>query len=180
MISPQRVGDQVRIGVAIQVPAPYGPMLQRARAAFGDPLAQDIPPHVTLLGPTLVEQRDLEVVGDHLTEVTRGHSPFTVLLRGTGTFRPVSDVVFVQVVKGIAECELLERAVRSGPLAADLRFNYHPHVTVAHDLDDSALDRAFDELADYEADFLVDAIQVFEHGDDGVWRPVRDFPLGSP
>lgn len=174
---PERVGDQVRIGVALQVPTPWGPALQQARAGFGDPLAQDIPPHVTLLGPTVVEPSALEAVGDHLTAVGLAHSPFTLHLRGTGTFRPVSAVVFVQVVQGIAECELLERAVRSGPLAQDVRFNYHPHVTVAHDVPDDALDRAFEELADFEARFLVDSIQVFEHGDDGVWRPVRSFPL---
>lgn len=174
---PERVGDQVRIGVALQVPAPWGPALQQARAGFGDPLAQDIPPHVTLLGPTVVEPAELEAVGDHLTDVGKSHGPFTLHLRGTGSFRPVSAVVFVQVVQGIAECELLERAVRSGPLAQDVRFNYHPHVTVAHDVPDDDLDRAFAELADFEAQFLVDSIQVFEHGDDGVWRPVRSFPL---
>lgn len=174
---PERTGDQVRIGVALQIPAPFGPELQRARAGFGDPLAQDIPPHVTLLGPTVVEPADLEAVGDHLTAVGRRHAPFTVHLRGTGTFRPVSAVVFVQVVQGIAECEQLERSVRSGPLDQDLRFHYHPHVTVAHDVPEGALDRAFDELADFDASFLVDELQVFEHGDDGVWRPVRSFPL---
>lgn len=177
---PERNGDQVRIGVAIQVPEPFGPELQAARAGFGDPLAQDIPPHVTLLGPTVVDPAELEAVGDHLTAVGKEHGPFAVHLRGTGTFRPVSSVVFVQVVQGIAECERLERAVRSGPLLQDVRFNYHPHVTVAHDVDEDALDRAFAELASYEAQFLVDSLQVFEHHDDGVWRPVRDFPLTAP
>ena len=174
---PERRGDQVRIGVALQVPPPFGPQLQRARAGFGDPLAQDIPPHVTLLGPTVVDPVELEAVGDHLTAVGRQHRPFTVHLRGTGTFRPVSAVVFVQVVQGIAECELLEKAVRSGPLEQEVRFNYHPHVTVAHDVPDDALDRAFEDLADFDAAFTVDSLQVFEHGDDGVWRPVRSFPL---
>ena len=174
---PERVGDQVRIGVALQVPAPHGPLLQRARAGFGDPLAQDIPPHVTLLGPTVLDPDQLEAVGDHLTAVGRAHAPFTLHLRGTGTFRPVSSVVFIQVVRGIAECEQLERAVRSGPLDQELRFNYHPHVTVAHDVDEASLDRAFTDLADFDAQFLVDGFQVFEHGDDGVWRAVRDFPL---
>lgn len=176
---PERVGDQVRIGVALAVPEPFGPMLQRARAGFGDPLAHEIPPHVTLLGPTVVEPADLAAVVEHLTAVGRLHAPFEVHLRGTGTFRPVSDVVFVQVVRGIAECELLERDVRSGPLVQELRFNYHPHVTVAHDVPDEALDRAFTELARFEARFRVASIQVFEHGDDGVWRTVRDIPLAA-
>ncbi|HEY3438206.1 MAG TPA: 2'-5' RNA ligase family protein [Actinotalea sp.] len=176
---PERVGDQVRIGVAVQVPAPFGPALQEARAGFGDPLAEDIPPHVTLLGPTVVGPDELAAVRDHLAAVGRAHPPFTVHLRGTGTFRPVSPVVFVPLVQGIAECERLERAVRSGPLEQDLRFNYHPHVTVAHEVDEPALDRAFRELEHFEARFRVEAFQVFEHGDDGVWRAVRDFPLAA-
>jgi 2'-5' RNA ligase len=174
---PERLDGQVRIGVALQVPPPFGPSLQQARAGFGDPLAVLIPPHVTLLGPTVVDDADVAKVDDHLVEVGRAHRPFTVHLRGTGTFRPVSDVVFVQVVQGISECERLEGSVRSGPLSQGLRFNYHPHVTVAHDVPDADLDRAFVELADYEARFRVEALQVYEHGDDGVWRPVRSFPL---
>ena len=34
--------------------------------------------------------------------------------------------------------------MRSGPLERELKFPYHPHVTVAHDLPEEALDRAFD------------------------------------
>lgn len=176
---PQRSGDQVRIGVAIPVPDPFGPVLQAARARFGDPLAASIPPHITLLGPTVVEPTDLEVVSAHLDRVAAGAAPFTLHLRGTGSFRPVSPVVFVQVAEGIAQCERLERAVRSGPLQQDLRFNYHPHVTVAHEVGDGDLDRAFTELAQYEARFRVVAFHVYEHGDDGVWRPAREHPLGG-
>ena len=68
-------------------------------------------------------------------------------LRGTGTFRPVSPVVFVTVAEGISQCEALADAVRRGPLETDLLFPYHPHVTVAHHLDDDVMDQAFDELA---------------------------------
>ena len=176
---PERVGDQVRIGIALLVPEPWGSRLQTARASFDDPLADLIPPHVTLLGPTVLEPARLAEVDAHLAEVGRQHRPFTVHLRGTGTFRPVSDVVFVQVAQGISECERLERSVRSGPLAQEVRFNYHPHVTVAHDVPAAALDRAFAELADFEAVYEVSSVQVFEHGDDSVWRPVREFPLSA-
>lgn len=174
---PERVGDQVRVGIALLVPEPWGSQLQAARASFGDPLAELIPPHVTLLGPTVLEPEQLAEVDAHLAEIGGQHRPFTVHLRGTGTFRPVSDVVFVQVAQGISECERLERSVRSGPLAQEVRFNYHPHVTVAHDVPSAALDRAFAELADFEAVYEVSSVQVFEHGDDSVWRPVREFPL---
>ena len=177
MIFPERVGDQRRIGVAIEVPAPFGPELQRARKEFGDPLADLIPPHITLLGPTIVEPRDMDVVFTHLATIAARYAPFEVLLRSSGTFRPISPVVFVQVAQGIAECESLEREVRSGPLVQDLRFNYHPHVTVAHEVSEANLDFAFEAMATYEASFVVDAISLFEHGDDNVWRAVHRFAL---
>src|SRR5690606_21371766 len=104
---PERHGSQRRIGVAIQVPEPFSTQLQEARVRSGDPLARAIPPHITLLGPTVVEPDELGTVVDHLAKVAGRHEPFPVLLRGTGTFRPVSPVVFVQVAAGISECEQL-------------------------------------------------------------------------
>ena len=101
------------------------------------------------------------------------------MLRGTGTFRPISPVVFVQVSGGLADCELLEKSVRRGPLKRKLDFYYHPHVTVAHDLPEQALDRAFEGLARYEASFQVWGFTLFEQDRDGVWRPQRDFPFGA-
>ena len=177
MIFPERVGDQRRIGVAIEVPPPFGVELQRARKEFGDPLADLIPPHITLLGPTIIEPQELDEVFAHLSAIAARYSPFEVRLRSSGTFRPLSPVVFVQVAQGIAECESLERAVRSGPLSQSLRFNYHPHVTVAHEVSDDQLDFAFEAMASYEASFVTDAISLYEHGDDNVWRQVHAFPL---
>ena len=71
-----------------------------------------------------------------------------------------------------------EAQVRSGPLQRDLKFPYHPHVTVAHDVGDEMLDRAFEELASYNAQFRVWGFTMFEQGRDKVWRPQRDFPFG--
>ena len=101
-------------------------------------------------------------------------------LRGTGSFRPVSPVVFVRVYAGAAGCDALQQRVRTGPLDRELSFPYHPHVTVAHHLDDSALDTAFKALADYECTFDVMAFHLYVHGDDEVWRPYRAFELTAP
>jgi 2'-5' RNA ligase len=169
----------VTIGVAIPVPEPYAADLERWRADFGDPLAGAIPAHVTLLPPSVVPVDALDDVRKHLGAVAARHEPFELHLRGTGTFRPVSPVVFVQVAEGVAFCEQLERGVRSGVLARELSFYYHPHVTVAHHLDEVALDRAFDTLAAYEATFTVDSFSLYEHGDDGVWRPVEVFEFDA-
>lgn len=167
------------IGVSIAIPEPWGSALQDLRAGFGDPLARAIPTHVTLLPPTEIADDAMPEVEAHLTGVADGERTFRMLLRGTGTFRPTSPVVFVQVALGITDCERLEQEVRSGPLLRGLSFPYHPHVTVAHHLPDDVLDRAFAELAGYEAAFDVRGFSLYEHGADGVWRPVRAFPFGG-
>ncbi len=167
------------IGVAIAIPEPWAGVLQQHRAAFGDQAADAIPTHITLVPPTevTVQQSELE---RHLCEVAGQHAAFWLRLRGTATFRPVSPVVFVAVTEGISACELLSEAARNGALRQQLEFPYHPHVTVAHHLDDAALDQAFETLRDFEAAFEVVDFHLYIHGDDGVWRRVRTFRLSAP
>jgi 2'-5' RNA ligase len=166
------------IGVALAIPEPQASYLQRLRERFGDPLARAIPTHVTLLPPTTVDSVVMPEVDEHLATVARAAAPFRMELKGAGSFRPVSPVVFVVLVEGISGCERLENGVRSGVLHRPLHFNYHPHVTVAHDLPDEVLDAAATELADYGAEFDVDHFTRYEHVD-GVWVAHRDFPFGS-
>ena len=168
------------IGVAIAIPEPHGTELQDWREHFGDPMARSIPTHVTLLPPTSVAVETLPGIEEHLRSIAAESTSFDILLRGTGTFRPASPVVFVTLAEGISDCEILERQVRSGPLGhRELEFVYHPHVTVAHDIPDASLAHAFDKLAQYEARFSVWGFSLYEHGDDGVWRPVVDFSFGA-
>jgi 2'-5' RNA ligase len=168
------------IGVALPIPEPYGSELQAHRESFGDPLAASIPTHITLLPPTPVPADELDLVEEHLRKVAEGERSFEIHLRGTGTFLPVSPVVFVSVAMGISDCERVEEGVRSGPLARELLFPYHPHVTIAHDLPTAVLESAFDALASYDVRFPVWGFSLFEQGRDGVWRPQRDFLFGHP
>lgn len=168
-----------RVGVAIELPEPYAGELQAFRERYGDPLARRIPPHVTLLPPTSVKAEQLDRVEEHLRGVAAAAVAFAVELRGSATFRPVSPVVFVPLVTGIAGCERLQVAVRAGMRVREERFPYHPHVTVAQDVSDAELDRAYLELAGYQAAFRVWGFSLFEQGLDGTWRPQRDFAFGS-
>lgn len=174
----QRSGDRT-IGVAIHLPEPHYTALRTLRWASGDPLAGPVPPHITLLPPTQVAGSDLDRVERHLTDVADRHRPFEIHLSGPGTFRPVSQVVFVQVAAGLAQCEQLESEVRSGPLHTTTRFPYHPHVTVAHDVADSALDAAYDSLRGYDGRFTVSELTMFEQDAEGVWHARQEFSLGG-
>lgn len=168
------------IGVAIAIPEPYGRELQMWRERFGDPFSHAIPTHITLLPPTTVETDALEKIEDHLRAVAETDERFTIELRGTGTFRPASPVVFVELARGIGACERIAAKVRCGPLVRELEFPYHPHITVAHELPDDVLDLAYEELAEYRAEFSAWGFSLYEHGPDGVWRPQRDFCFGHP
>ncbi|OII69750.1 MULTISPECIES: 2'-5' RNA ligase family protein [unclassified Streptomyces] len=174
----------VTLGVSIAVPEPYGSLLQQQRAGFGDPAAHGIPTHVTLLPPTEVDEDRLPEIRAHLARVAAGGRAFPMRLAGTGTFRPLSPVVFVQVVAGAADCAGLQERVRDadGPLARDLPFPYHPHVTVAHGIPDEAMDRAYEELADFAAEWTVCSFALYEQGADAVWRKLHtyDFGRGGP
>lgn len=180
--SPQAEIPLTRVGVAVDIPEPWGSLLTRRRAEAGDPQAEYVPAHLTLLGPTEIARVGLAAVEEHLAEVAAGFPPYTLHLRGTGTFRPVTEVVFVAVAAGISECELLAEAIGAAPgLRRETRFPYHPHVTVAHDVPSDALDRVYDDLAGFSARFEVEKFTLFSHDGQARWQPRRDFALtGSP
>lgn len=167
------------LGVAIAVPDPHAQVLTSWRRRVGDPAAELVFPHVTLLPPTAVEPGDLPDIEKHLEVVAQHGRKFVMHLAGTGTFRPTTPVVFVQVARGVGDCEELEAAIRRGPLQRDLDYPYHPHVTVAHDIDDASLDAAYDGLAGFIARFHVTSFVLFSRDGDHRWQWHREFPLGA-
>jgi 2'-5' RNA ligase len=172
--------DTSVLGVVVAVPEPWAQLLTDWRAKVGDAQAALVPPHVTLLPPTGVPAGDRPAITAHLAEVARAHAPFDMHLSGTGTFQPVSDVVFVTVARGIGNCELLANDVRSGPLHRELSYPYHPHVTVAHDVPPDMLELAYSGLADLSAEFRVETFTEFEQTPGGAWTVAREYPLTGP
>jgi 2'-5' RNA ligase len=172
-----------RIGLAVDIPEPWGSQLTECRVRAGDPQGAYVPAHITFLGPTDIPTDALPRVEKHLARVAAAHPPFTVRLSGTGTFRPITEVVFVTLAQGIGECRLLAAAIRTADgLDTPTRFPYHPHVTVAQDVAPEALDAVHADLAGFEAEFEVTGFTLFAHGGgDGPWRPRprRDYLLGG-
>lgn len=173
-MTPEHGGSRT-LGVTIELPAPFQAQVDEARQRYGAH-ADDWASHVTILAPIEADDAVMGSVIAHLEHVASQTPAFRMTLRGTGTFRPVSPVVFIMVAEGISECEQLEAAVRSGDLGVEARFPYHPHVTLVHDVDEAAMDRAFEEVAAYEASFTV-ASMVLHENVDGQWQVVREFPF---
>jgi 2'-5' RNA ligase len=165
------------IGVSIAVPEPWGSRLQDFRVANGDMQGATIPTHITLVPPVDVDSSRMADVERHLEEVAAVVTPYRIHLRGSGTFRPVSPVVFVNLVEGISQTEQLAKRCRRGPLEVELGYPYHPHVTVAHLADEAMLDRAFDELAGFECLFTVTEFHLYVHEDHRGWKATHDYGL---
>ena len=167
-----------QIGVSLALPEECGRELQEYRIGLGDDQARGIPSHITLVPPQEIDQAAYDVVVAQLESASRRHHPFEVRLCGTGTFRPVSPVVFINVVKGISDCELLAADVKGRLAADDPEFPYHPHVTIAHHLAEDQLDRAFSEMADFECEFEASSFWLYVFDDPTGWTKAQEFQLG--
>ncbi len=165
---------EVTYGVAIAVPEPFATHLSDKRCEFGDDEGRRIPTHVTLVPPTVAV--DLAAVRECLASIGANHAQFSMRFEGTGTFRPVSPVAFVEVHEGAGQARDLARDVRGCLGLPDPDFPYHPHVTVAHHLDDAALDHACADLAEFRADVEVEEFVLFRH-DGAAWHIDTRFPL---
>lgn len=164
------------VGVILGFPPDIAEELQRWRASFGDPLATVVPAHITLVTTTPTD--DWEATREHVREVAGRQCPFTITIAGTGTFRPVSPVVFINVEDGFDQCVELHRQLQQGPLERDLPFAFHPHVTIAHDVAPESLDEAEAVLRDYRATFPVVSMGLYEHGADGIWQLREELDFG--
>ena len=173
----RKASEGMSIGVILGFPPAISEELQRWRASFGDPMAAVIPAHITLV--TTTPTQDWEATRAHVREVARQQAPFMVTIAGTGTFRPVSPVVFINVEDGFGACVDLHEKLQTGPLERDLPFSYHPHVTIAHDVAPESLDEAETVLKDYRATFPVVSMGLYEHDANGIWQLREELDFGT-
>lgn len=64
-------------------------------------------------------------------------------------------------------------------MARELEFDFHPHITVAHDVSDAGMDAAENKLADYDASFTVSSMGLYEHDSSGVWILREELSFGT-
>lgn len=178
---PQTREGQCVIGVTVVLPQPWASQVRMVRLGAGDPLALSIPPHVTLVPPTAVDTGRLDEVRTHVARVAAATTPFLCEVGGADSFRPVSPVAYLAVGGGASELHRLHSALRAadGPLAGSLRFPFHPHLTLAHEVDDDALDDALAAGQSIRAQFVVDTVRLDRMGKDGTWRLVDLVPLSG-
>ena len=179
MFLPQRLPGQDWLGVVVAIPEPWVSQLTDLRLRLGDLAGSRIPAHITLMPPTPVARDARADVIDHLRSIASRHSPFRVTLSGTDSFRPLSNVAFMTLAEGASDCTDLAEEIRSGPLDHETRFPYHPHVTLAQDVDDVALDLALDIGAAVEASWIVPGFRLDRIDPSGIYSSMALFDFDA-
>ncbi len=135
-----------------------------------------MPPHITLVSGAA--SGEWEEAAEHVRKIAAASEPFTISLRGAGSFEPISPVVFLNVIDGAQKCVKLHRALLEGPLEHLPAFEFYPHLTMAHDLDFETMNRAKTELSSFAADFSVNSIGLFDYLA-GAWALREELALGG-
>jgi 8-oxo-dGTP pyrophosphatase MutT (NUDIX family)/2'-5' RNA ligase len=169
---------RVRLGVIARLPEPLGIHVQAWRRALGDPVAGRIVPHLTLVPPQTVAERDLTRAAALVERAAAEAVPFVVELDGAATFLPDAPVAYLAVREGGPALHDLEVALQESPL--DRRTHpFHPHVTVLQDRPEERIEAAAAELAGFRAAFPVRELALMREAPGKVWRPLATATVGA-
>jgi len=169
--------DAQMIGVLAPVPEPHAAIIQRWRHELADPGADTVPPHITLLGTVFAQVKNFDAIVSHIESVANETAPIAMHLSGTSSFRPVTPTAFVEIAAGRPELESLAGRLNAGPLQHEPAYEYRPHVTIVTEMPAAVLDRAEEVLADFDAEYVTDAIGLFSPDSFGKWQALRWFAL---
>lgn len=175
---------EITVGATVEIPESWSGALQQARKDSGDPLADTVPPHLTLLAPSALAAERLEALTKHLALVAGSMDPFTIALHGVSSFLPISPVAFVPGIDGGKDLATLAAGIRSGPVPLPQQFPFHPHVTVAHRVAPDGMERVCRSLMTFDATVPVDRFTLSISScpptcPAASWKPWRVFHLAK-
>jgi 2'-5' RNA ligase len=128
-----RIPPEERLNIfalVIYIPGPLGQFLDELRRK----LVPGCNPHahISLLPPRPLAV-DWPVASDQVRTVVQRWAPFEIELAGIEIF-PVTDVIYIGVGRGAAELRGIHQAMNTGSLEFQDPFPYHPHITLAQEL----------------------------------------------
>lgn len=163
------------------LPSPLGAFLDRLRKELVCECRAQ--PHLTVLPPRplLCPPED---AWKELTARLQEIPPFLVELGDVQVF-PVTQVVYLSVIAGGAELKRLHTMLNTGRLAFEEPFEYHPHVTLAQDLEAGGV-AASAEVArarwrefPQRRGFTVDRLTFVQNTLGNLWIDLNGMPLVS-
>ena len=171
-----------RLGVVLLVPQPYATQVDGLRRGLGDGGLGRVAPHVTLVSPVNVNERDLPQAFATVRRAAASVAPLTLRLGPVATFAPVNPVAYLAVDGEPQVLDALERlrvGCLQGPLERPVEHEWVPHVTVATELDEDRMEPAIAALQDFSVEVTVDRVHVLAELPGRIWKPVADAPLGE-
>lgn len=163
------------------LPEPLGGFLDRLRSDLVQECRARA--HVTVLPPRPL-YHPVEDAWQELTQRLRDFRPFQVELAEIEIF-PQTQVIYLSVGAGRAELERLHDALDTGLFAFDEPFKYHPHLTLAQDLEpaqvaDAAVfaRRRWQEFPAARA-FTVDRLTFVQNTSEDRWTDLNWYQLSA-
>jgi 2'-5' RNA ligase len=161
-------------------------------AVFLDQLRLDLTPgcnpraHVTILPPRPIDpSADLRAMIQELGEESRQANPIEIGLGDIEIF-PVTDVIYLKIARGEHELHALHENLNSGQLEYDGPYPYHPHVTIAQNIEPGQVGE-FAEIArrrwaEYSGSrrFVVDNLSFVQNVAPNMWLDVAKLPMAVP
>jgi 2'-5' RNA ligase/GNAT superfamily N-acetyltransferase len=171
-----------RIAVALLVAEPLATEIDGLRRALGADERELVPPHITLISPINLRDKELLAGLDVVRRSAEQVTPLSVTLGPATTFAPVTPTVHLAVSgEDLPALHSLRSAmVAMAPLHRPDPFDYVPHVTVAQELDPpDRIAPAVDALSSWQAEATFDRVHVLRQSDGGTWKPFADAPLAA-
>ena len=106
--------------------------------AFLDNLRKEMVPscvpraHVTILPPRPLGT-NVEEAARLAQELSRDFPPFEIEAAAVEIF-PVTDVVYIEIGLGVRQLQRMHQAMNTGLLEYNEPFSYHPHITLAQEI----------------------------------------------
>lgn len=159
-------------------------------AGFIERLRQEIQPgcstrsHLTFLPPRPLDI-SLDQIRARLEAGLRDQHAFRVELSEVRRFQ-TSDVVYLSLSAGWTEAIRIHELLHQGDLCCQECFEYHPHVTLAQDLDSAqvagAIDLAERRWQEYSGkkDFVIEHVTLVQNTIGNRWTNLGEFSLQVP
>lgn len=157
-------------------------------ARFLDDLRMELTPgcnpraHVTILPPRPLHNHVKDTV-QLIVEECRNMPPFRVEPGDIQVFEE-SYVVYLEIAKGIGELREFYRLLNRGPLEYKENFPYHPHITIAQNIEPDQAPRlaavAKERWAGYRGSraFVVSSLSFVQHVAPSIWTDVATVQTG--
>ncbi len=149
-VRPQPDGESPNLyALVIYVPEPLGRFLDELRLK----LIPGCNPHAHI---SVLPPRPLPVAPQTTIEEARGivagFPPFDIELGHIEVF-PVTDVIYIRVEGGTPQLQQMHRALNQGALACKEPFPYHPHLTLAQEVEFGQVVPLFKRASDLWREF---------------------------